>query len=374
MPVGVVCHESVSTAGFEGFGAVLGLILRVMPQDRDTVERTPLDSGSCGLSCRGDSGCDAHTVRVLGVRSVVSVSGDRDQRIASVAAHQRGRIARRQLKAIGVSSSSVAWRVSRARLFPCLRGVFVVGHSAPVELGTETEALLSMREGAALSHWSAAAVLGLWVPAPREIEVIVDIWDGAARPGVHVHRSRVLERRDVWIRKGLPVTSPARTLLDIAPAATARQLELAFDRAIAERTVKPAQVADLLARCGSHHGRGRLAALLARERGASTVTRSDPEERLLALIRHAGLPDPQVNVPFEQWHLDFYWPDARFAVEVDSYAFHSTRYRFARDRRKDNTLRRAEIEVMRIIDDEITHRSHSLVADITRQLTRRGGL
>jgi very-short-patch-repair endonuclease len=305
---------------------------------------------------------------------MVSVTGDRDERIAAVAAYQRGRIARRQLEAIGVSSSSVAWRCSRRRLFACLRGVFVVGHTAPAELAAETEALLSVREGAALSHWSAAAMWGLWVPAPGEVEVIVDLWDGAARPGVKVHRTRVLQRRDIWIHKGLPVTSPARALLDIAPTATARQLELAFDRGIAERAVKLSHARDLLARCGGHHGRARLAALLARETGAATATASDPEERLLALIRHAGLPDPHVNAPFQTWKLDFYWPAARFVVEIDSYRYHSSRYRFARDRRKDNALRAADIEVMRIIDHEITQRSHGLIADVTRQLTRRGGL
>ncbi|HEX3690254.1 MAG TPA: hypothetical protein VHV28_11160 [Solirubrobacteraceae bacterium] len=306
------------------------------------------------------------------MRSVASVSGDRDERIAAVAAYQRGRIARRQLEAIGVSSSSVAWRLSRARLFPSLPGVFVVGHNATVELGAETEALLSVRDGAALSHWSAAGLLGLWTPAPPEIEVVVDIWDGAARPGVNVHRSRILESHDVWIRSGLPVTSPSRTLLDIAVSATDRQLEIAFDRGIAERTVKLSHVRDLLARAGGHRGRARLAGLLEREHGASTMTESEPEERMLALIRQAGLPDPQVNFPFGTWRLDFYWPEARFAVEVDSYRFHSSHYRFERDRRKDNDLRRAKIEVMRIVGSEIKERSHALVADVARELTRRG--
>ena len=146
------------------------------------------------------------------------------------------------------------------------------------------------------------------------------------------------------------------------------------DRGIAERTLRASHVADVLARAGGHRGRARLAALLARERGAATVTESVPEERMLALIRQAGLPEPRVNVPFETWKLDFYWPTAHFAVEVDSYRFHGSRYRFERDRRKDNALRQAHIEVMRIVDHEITDRSHALVADVTRELARRGGL
>jgi very-short-patch-repair endonuclease/predicted transcriptional regulator of viral defense system len=314
----------------------------------------------------------SHSVKVLGVRSEVSISGSRDERIAAVARLQRGRIASRQLRAIDVAPVSVAWLVERGRLFPSLRCVFVVGHTAPAELAAETEALLSVRDGAALSHWSAAALLNLWTPAPAVVEVTVDDAPAAANAGVSVHRSRILETRDVWIREGLPVTSPARTLLDIAVSATDRQLEVAFDRGIAERTLRLSYVRDVLDRAGGHHGRARLAALLEQERGASTMTRSQAEERMLALMRQAGLPIPQVNARFGVWELDFYWPQARFVVEVDTHTYHGSRYRFERDRRKDNDLRRADIEVMRIVRRELKERSHGIVADVARGLTRRG--
>ena len=99
--------------------------------------------------------------------------------------------------------------------------------------------------------------MGLWTPSPRLIEVTVDDAPAARNPGVRVHRSGILESRDVWIRKGLPVTSPSRTLLDIAVSATARQLERAFDRGIAEGTVRPSHVADILVRAGGDRGPAR---------------------------------------------------------------------------------------------------------------------
>jgi very-short-patch-repair endonuclease len=311
-------------------------------------------------------------VQVLGVRSLASISGTRDERIAAVARLQRGRIASRQLRAIDVAPASVSWLVARARLFPSLRGVFVLGHQAPIELSAETEALLSVRDGAALSHWTAAALWGLWTPLPRVVDVTVNDAPAAVNPGVRVHRSRILESCDIRFKRLLPVVSPARTLLDIAPVATERQLELAFDRGLAENILRSSQVADVLHRAGGHHGRVRLAALLERELDGTTMTRSDGEERMLALMRQSGLPAPQVNAPFGVWELDFYWPEARFVVEVDSYKFHSSRYRFERDRRKDNALRRADIEVMRIVRREIKDRSHGLVADVAQVLTRRG--
>jgi very-short-patch-repair endonuclease len=282
-------------------------------------------------------------------------------------------VARRQLLAAGVSASTVGWLVSQHRLIPRLRGVFAVGHTARIELEHETDALLAVRDGAALSHFSAAALWGLCAPGTA-VEIVVRDGRSSRLPGVRVHRSRILESRDVQIKHGLPVTSPARTLLDIAVTATARQLELAFDRGIVEKTVRPAHVRDVLDRAGGHRGRARLAALVDREGGGTTITSSPPEEQMLALIQRAGLPVPRVNAPFGQWKLDFYWPDARFVLEVDSYGFHSSRYRFQRDRRKDNALRRADIEVMRIVGTEIGERSHSLVVDITRALARRGGL
>ena len=344
-----------------------------MDPDPDAVDRTRPVPEARDPTCQPGSRSASHRVKVLGVRSELSISGLREERIAAVARFQRGRIARRQLLDIGVSHSSIVWLVSRGRLFPSLRCVFSVGHQAPTELGAETDALLSVREGAALSHWSAAALWGLWTPAPSKIEVTVDRDAPAAKnPGVHVHRSRILESKDLRIRSGLPVTSPARTLLDIAVSATDRQLEIAFDRGLVERILRPAHVADVLKRAGGHRGRARLATLLAMELDGSTMTRSDDEERMLALIRKAGLPAPKVNFPWKTWKLDFYWPEARFVVEVDTYGFHGSRYRFERDRRKDNALRRVDIEVMRIVRREITGRSHGLIADITRTLTRRG--
>jgi very-short-patch-repair endonuclease/predicted transcriptional regulator of viral defense system len=307
---------------------------------------------------------------VLGVWREVSISGSRDERIAAVASRQRGRIAFRQLRAIAVSPSSVDWLVSRGHLFPSLRCVFTVGHNAPVELGAETEALLSVREGAALSHWSAAALWGLWTPAPTEVDLIVSTSNASANPGVRVHRSRILESKDVRIRRGLPVTAPARTLLDIAPTATDRQLELAFDRGIVERVLRPTEVAELLSRAGGHPGRRRLATILDRETSGTTMTRSGGEERMLALMRAARLPAPVVNAKVAGHEVDFYWPDHRFAVEVDGWRFHSGRRAFEDDRRKDQDLRRAGIDTLRTTGRQLKEQAYALVAGVAVGLAR----
>jgi very-short-patch-repair endonuclease len=308
---------------------------------------------------------------VLGVRAEMTVTGSVEDRIAQIARMQRGRVARRQLLAAGLSASTVGWLVSRRRLIPCLRGVFALGHTAPVEFDRETEALLAVRDGAALSHFSAAGLWGLCAPGAA-VEIVVQEGRSSRMPGVKVHRSRILEGRDVRIRHDLPVVSPARALLDIAPEASDRQLELAFDRGIVERIMRPAELADVLKRAGGHRGRRRIAALLDRQLGGSTMTRSEAEERMLALIRSAKLPEPRVNARLAAYELDFYWPDARFAVEVDGFRYHSSHRAFERDHRKDNDLRRIQIEVMRVTWREIENEPYVLVSGIAQLLARRG--
>jgi very-short-patch-repair endonuclease len=331
-------------------------------------------AGQRVVSFQRDSGSATHGVKVLGVRRELSISGWRDERIAAVAAHQRGRIAYRQLQAIAVSPSSVAWLVTRGRLLPSLRGVFIVGHGAPTDLAAETEALLSVRDGAALSHWSAAALWRLCTPSPAVVHVTTAGSSNAAiNRGVKVHRSRILEPRDVRIKLGLQVVSPARALLDIAPEASYRQLELAFDRGIVDRVLRPADVADVLTRAGGHRGRKRLATVLARQTAGTTMTRSEAEERVLALIRSARLAEPLVNATVAGYEVDFYWPQDQFALEMDGFQYHSGRGAFERDRRKDNDLRKAGVTAMRTTWWQLEAEPYALVADLAREVQAAGG-
>jgi very-short-patch-repair endonuclease len=305
---------------------------------------------------------------VLGVWANVAVSGTREQRMAQIAARQRGRVATRQLRAAGISASAISRLVASSRLLPVHRGVVAVGHAAPTPLGDETAALLAIGDTAALSHFSAATLWGLIAPGAGDglIHVVSSEDHRIPLTGVTVHRSRILERRDVWTRQGLPLTSPARTLLDIAPARTNRQLELAFDRAIVERILTPAHVVDVLARAGGHHGRKRLTTLLERQAAGHTVTRSEAEERVLALIRSAGLTEPLVNARVAGHEVDFFWPGSRFALEIDGFRFHGTRERFERDRRKDSDLRRAGVTMARATWRMVEEEPNVLLVDLAR--------
>jgi very-short-patch-repair endonuclease len=308
-----------------------------------------------------------HLVSVLGMVSEVRVAGTRDERIAAIARLQRGRVARRQLRAAGLSYDAISRRVARGFLHPIHSSVFALGHAGPIELGEETAALLAVREGALLADRSAARLWGMSVPDDGTIHVVLSGNRGPAPSGVTVHRSRVLSVRDRRIRKGLPVISPARALLDLAVHLATRRLELALDHSLVAHIVRLDDVAELLTRARGHPGAAILRALLDKHRH-TTLTRSEAEEMFLALIRRAGLPEPEVNVKIANFEVDFVWPDQRLAVEIDSFEFHSTPWRFERDYRKDSVLRAAELDVLRFTYWQIETDPLVVVAGVARRL------
>lgn len=198
----------------------------------------------------------ARRVQILGARDFLVVTGSPDERIAAIAQRQRGRVARRQLLAAGVTTEMVRHRLRTGHLIRIYRGVYAVGHLARIELARETASLLVCRDGALLSHHSAAA---LWRIRPstadaEPVEVLVLGSESARQPGILCHRTRTLHPRDVRIRQGLPVTSPARTLLDITPDLSTRELEWTLDEALTSRIMSNSQLGELLARNQTRRG------------------------------------------------------------------------------------------------------------------------
>ena len=301
----------------------------------------------------------------------MSVSGSALQRIGQIAGAQRGRIARRQLEAAGVGPATVNRLVARGQLLRRHRGVFAVGHAATVELGDETVALLAVRDGAALSHQSAAALWDMLQTPDTMIHLVVVESAAARLPGVVVHRTRILAPEDVVIHKSLPVTSPARTLLDVAADRSSRSLELAFDRALVARILRTKDVNELLGRSKGHPGHGALQRLARRERQSATLTRSEAEERFLALIRAADLPPPRVNSRLHGYEVDFYWPEHGLVVETDGFRYHSTRRAFEHDHRKDTVLLAAGLIVLRFTFTQLESEPFAVVAAVARALASR---
>jgi very-short-patch-repair endonuclease len=325
-----------------------------------------------GASQTPKSGCSrAFTVNVLGRRSAVPVSGSTDARIATIAGLQRGRVNRRQLLAAGIGPGAVSRRLAGGRLLLVARGVYAVGHAAPGPGTPETEALLALRPGVTLSHDSALALWGLRPPPPVVHVTVVGSAAGRA-PGGVVHRASELPARDLRVREGLPVTSPSRALYELAAQIGGRELERAVEEAIRRGLTSERELqAQISIDNVNRSARRRVARLLA-GREEATFTRSEAEERFLSLVREACLPAPMVNVRRHGYEIDFLWPAAGLAVEVDGFAFHSGPDAFARDRRRDATLLAAGIVVTRVTWGDLTAGAMATIVRIAQMLERLG--
>jgi very-short-patch-repair endonuclease len=176
-----------------------------------------------------------------------------------------------------------------------------------------------------------------------------------------------LDRRDVHEIEEIPVTSPARTLLDLAPSLGARALEQAVAEGYALRLVNSSALATLLARYRGRGGTRQLRAILDGD-APPAITRSAAEERLLTLIRAARLPPPETNVRVGPYEVDFLWRASKLAVEVDGFAFHSSRPKFERDRERDAALTARGLRVVRVTWRAIEQRPETTIALISRSL------
>jgi very-short-patch-repair endonuclease len=181
-----------------------------------------------------------------------------------------------------------------------------------------------------------------------------------------VHRLAALDRRDIRKLGGIPVTSAARTILDLAAVVSPRDLERALAEAQARRLVRRADLLSLLARRSGRPGAAALRSLI--EGDAPALTRSEAEERFLALIRAAELPAPEVNARVGRYEVDFLWRERALVVEVDGYRFHSSRASFERDRRRDADLTTRGLRVIRITWRRIVREPEALVARVATAL------
>ena len=298
--------------------------------------------------------------------AVVHVGESRDRAIARLAARQHGVVTWDQLLRVGVSRGAIAHRLANGRLHRVHRGVYLVGHSVAPPLAAEAAAVLACPEGAVLSHQSAAKLWGLCAVAGEQIHVTV-VGHHRRHPSIRLHRTTCLESRDVVKRDGLPLTSPARTLLDLAEAVPGRELERALAEAVRARLVRPAQLTSLLARSPGRHGARVLRDQLDSREGPA-LTRSEAEERLLSLARAARLPRPELNVRVTGHEVDFLWREVGLVVEVDGFAFHSSREAFERDRLRDAELQAHGFTVMRVTWRQLVDTPEALVARLAAAL------
>jgi very-short-patch-repair endonuclease len=203
-----------------------------------------------------------------------------------------------------------------------------------------------------------------------EIDVTVNRPRAPARPGIRARRTSALDQRDVRTLDRVPITAPARTLLDLAAILPAQHLERTVAEAQVRRIVDRPSITDQLGRNPRRPGARELRALLELEHGPA-VTRSEAERKMLALLRAADLPAPVVNARLGRFEVDFLWAEQRLVVEVDGYAYHANRRAFERDRAKDATLAAAGYMVIRVTWRQLTRGSETVIARVAAALAAR---
>lgn len=293
-----------------------------------------------------------------------------DREIHEVAACQDNLITWDQLVEIGVGRRAVARRVEKGRWQRLHRGIYLIGPSLPTLTARARAAALSYGEGAVISHRTAAELWGL-LPTSEEQYIHVTVPGRNARPhdGVCLHRVRALASVEISEKHALPLTSPARTVLDLASTAPPRDTEVALAEARIHRLATDPQIANTIQRNPTSRGAPTLKALLEQEQD-SGYTRSAAERRLRDLVRDAGLPRPRFNEPLLGYVVDALWPEHRLVVEVDGYAYHRHRKAFERDRRRDQELVAAGYRVIRVTWLQLRDRPLSVITSIAQAIAR----
>jgi hypothetical protein len=278
-----------------------------------------------------------------------------DAMIAALAEAQHGVVARAQLLRMGLTKTQIDHRIKTRRLHAAHRGVYAVGHRGLTVEGRWMAAVLAAGRGAVLSHATAAAAWDLRRTTSGIVHVTVAGRGGRERrAGMRVHRCGTLTTDDATTHRGIPITTPARTIVDLSRTLKGRPLEQLVD------------LADQRGLIDFDHVRTANSASLQAvlQRYAPALTRSELEERFLQLCGTHDIPRPQTNVLVEGIEVDFVWRDRRLIVEVDGYAYHRSPAAFEADRERDVTLTTKGWRVLRFTWAQVTRRPAWVAAAI----------
>jgi len=290
-----------------------------------------------------------------------------DARASRLAARQHGVVSHRQLVAVGLSGNAIARRVEQGRLHRIHRRVYAVGHMQRTAEARWIAAVMACGSGAVLSHLDAAALWRIYDGEGARVHVTTTARCGRALRGAFVHRPRKLDPDDVTVKHGIPVTTVARTLVDLSDL-------LGRERVL--RAVREAELLRLLdfdaLDAAVRRARGRRRLRVLKEALAihvpGQIVRDELEHRFLELIREAGLPAPETNVKLKararRYEIDCLWRQHRVAVELDGRAAHARTTAFESDRRKDAALTAIGLRPLRFTWHRVTTEGTDVIAEL----------
>lgn len=290
-----------------------------------------------------------------------------DHALAELGRGQHGVVGRSQLLRLGIDADAIKRRVRGGRLHPIHAGVYAVGHPAITVRGTWMAAVLASGPEAVLSQRSATALWGIWGSGTGEVHVTVPRKTRSQR-SIRRHFG-VLPRDEVEVRDGIPVTSAARAVLDLAGDRGEAAAEAALREMEYLGIYGDVSLPALLERYPRHRGAAIVRRCLERLRDdPGGRVRSPLEESFLPFLDRHQIPRPRLNawltVGEQRFQVDCYWPEARLVGEFDGFAAHGTKRAFGTDRKRDRRLAAASYRVIRITYGQLTTERAEVAADL----------
>jgi predicted transcriptional regulator of viral defense system/very-short-patch-repair endonuclease len=287
-----------------------------------------------------------------------------DREIARIATSQHGVVTRRQLLALAVSARAIEKRLDKGWLIGVHPGVYRVGHLAPSVDASFVAAVYACGGGAFLSGRAAGYLLGLVKGAPPQPEVTAPV--SRQIEAIKTHRVRKHDPRDVTKWRAIPVTTPARTLVDLAATLSPYELARAVHEAGIKHGTTPEEVEAVLARRPNAKGAAKLRAIL---HGDTKLTLSRLEQAFLRLIADAVLPLPETNRRAGGRFVDCRWPEHQITVELDGYRYHASRHAWELDRRRERQAYARGDQFRRYSWDDVTVHHAAVVRELRDVLT-----
>jgi very-short-patch-repair endonuclease len=283
----------------------------------------------------------------------------------ALARRQHFVITRGQLLGLGLHPDAIKHRLATGRLHPMHAGVYAVGRRELSRLGELMAAVLACGEGTVISHGAAAELWG--IRSRGRVEVTVPPGRAPRRPGIAIHRAALAPEHRTR-RHSIPITTPARTLVDLACYLERDSLERAMNEADRLDLIDPERLRQRLETLRGTRGVVKLRTLL--DRQTFTLTDSALERRFKPLVRAAGLPEPLTQQWVNGYRVDFFWPELGLVVETDGLRYHRTPSQQERAHVRDQTHLAADLQPLRFTHAQVVYDSPSVKVALRRIAAR----
>jgi very-short-patch-repair endonuclease len=297
-------------------------------------------------------------------------------RLARIAGRQHGVVTHRQLAAVGISGSALRSRVEAGRLVRLYRGVFGVGHVQRTREARWIAAVMGCGKGAVLSHFDAAALWQIYENCGPYVHVTATGHAGRKLPRIHAHRCRRLDPTDITVKDAIPVTTVARTLIDLTDLLPSDRILRAIREAEYLRLLDLDTLFAAVQRADGRHNVKVLQQAIERHRPGQIVRR-ELEHLFLELVHQAGMREPETNVKVRTrrrtYTVDCLWGEEGVAVELDGRAAHARATAFEEDRARDAAFSAIGLRPLRFTWYRVTREGADVIAELEATLAQAGG-